>query len=706
MSILNSSEARGGGPMTAFPPEHGSNSRRPGSPLRIALIGCGKMGQQHLRAIRSLENTVVVGIADPSADRSTLAELVSHACLIVSDPVEMIRQAAPDVVHVVTPPGTHAELAMLALEAGCHVYVEKPFVPTRAEAEVIFALAASRGLQVCAGHQYLYERPSLLALEYLASIGRLVHLESYFSFRMVRRTITPVDQAKDILPHAVYPAVEQLRQGTGSSEAAIQITGVDARASGDVYALLRLGDATAIVLVTLSGRPVEQYQHLCGTNGWMRADYVTGGVTRLLGPGAGLGILFTPYRRAVQTLTTATSGFSRLILGRKTSYPGLQTLLERFYASVRNNTPPPLSPRSIIDTVEICERIGEALDRAERLEETEAQRALAVRAAALPPTRPAHGIVLVTGGTGLLGKRVAEELRHAGFAVRALGRRLPPCTARVPGVDYIAGDLASSLDASALRGVTLVVHCAAETAGGQSEHERNSIAATRHIIEAAAGAGVRKLVHISSLAVLKTGRQMRGPLSEQTPVDAGTLGRGPYVWGKAESEILAQRMGAERGLDVKVVRPGPLVDYTSFHPPGRLGREIGPLFVAVGGRRSPLSVCDVGTAARVIRRYVENFDSAPALLNLVEAPPPTRRELADRLRADRPDLRIFWFPPLLLRILSRPLKLVQRIALGSSKPIDVYAAFASERYQTDLAASVIDQAGPSVIRHRSTDASA
>jgi hypothetical protein len=204
-------------------------------------------------------------------------------------------------------------------------------------------------------------------------------------------------------------------------------------------------------------------------------------------------------------------------------------------------------------------------------------------------------------------------------------------------------------------------------------------------------------VHISSLAVIQTSREFGGTLDETVPVDVNSLKRGPYVWGKAESELLALRLGAELNVGVKVIRPGPLVDYTAYNPPGRLGRELGPFFVAMGPRKGALSVCDVSTAARVIRSYLQHFDEAPQVLNLVEAPAPTRQQLMARYQGDRPDLRVVWFPALLLRMLSGPLKLAQRLALGASQPIDVAAAFAGEPYATDLAARLIDRAGPSAI---------
>jgi nucleoside-diphosphate-sugar epimerase len=312
--------------------------------------------------------------------------------------------------------------------------------------------------------------------------------------------------------------------------------------------------------------------------------------------------------------------------------------------------------------------------------------------------RAEQSTVLLTGGTGLLGRAVAEELRHAGLSVRVVARRVPPYSRRIPGVEYAVADLARPIDPRVLEGVGTLVHCAAETAGGKEDHRRNSVDGTRHVLEAAANAKVRRVIHVSSLGILKTSREVGRPLDESAPVDAGNVERGPYVWGKAESELLAQRMGTELGMAVKVIRPGPLVDYGAFSPPGRLGRELGPLFVAVGPKKGALSVCDVSTAARVVRSYLDDFDSAPPMLNLVESPAPARRDLLGRYLKGRPDLKVFWVPAVLLRIMSGPLRLLQRVALGAKQPIDVAAAFASERYQTDLAARTIERAGPSAVR--------
>ncbi len=403
--------------------------------LRVGLVGCGKMGLHHLAAIAKAPGATVVGIADPLADADELKGLIPADARIVADVGALLAETRPDVVHIVTPPHTHASIARTLIEAGVHIYVEKPFAMSKAEAQEILALAAEHGVQVCAGHQNLFERPAILAREQIGTIGRVVHIESFFSFRQVRRTITAVDQANDILPHAVYPLVDQMRAGTGLYDAPIAVAGMDVRTSGDVYALLRLGDCTGVLIVTLSGRPIEQYQTIVGTNGVMRADYVTGSVTRLLGPGTGPGILLTPFRRSWQTFKGATKNVAGILLGHHGSYPGLTVLVKRFYESITLRSAGPMTAQSIVDTVDICEQIGAALARLQEQTESAALARLETLGARLPPP---------------VGARRRSRHRRHGPARPAGRRRVALC--RLSGADGGAPH-AAAVGASAWRAV-------------------------------------------------------------------------------------------------------------------------------------------------------------------------------------------------------------------------------------------------------------
>ena len=308
------------------------------------------MGVHHLNAIRAVAGATVVGVADPLITAATLDGLVPTNARITADVDELLQDVKPDVVHIVTPPGTHAELAQRAIEAGCHVYVEKPFTPTppKPRRSCAWRQAGSGScvpaISICSSAlRSSRERP--WGASGASSMPRATFPSGWCGVRS-----RPLDQANDILPHAVYPLAEQLRLGAGLDTAPIELKGVSVRPTGDVYALLRLGDCTGVLLVTLSGRPIEQYQHLVGTNGWMRADYVTGSVTTLPGPGTGPGVLFTPYRRGYQNADGGDARF-HAPAHRPHLVPRAVGADRPVLHAIASDSAAPLSPQSILDTV-------------------------------------------------------------------------------------------------------------------------------------------------------------------------------------------------------------------------------------------------------------------------------------------------------------------------------------------------------------------
>jgi predicted dehydrogenase/nucleoside-diphosphate-sugar epimerase len=662
--------------------------------LRIALLGGGKMAAQHAVAIQYCDSVKLVAVVDPGVAEQELKQRFGATVACYADAAAMLEQVRPDVVHVVTPPQTHAALARLCLEAGAHVYVEKPFALTLAETEPVLALADERGLRACAAHQVRFQDAGRRYRQFLPMIGQPIHVESFFSFKPVRRRAgggglnTPVDQLIDILPHPVYLLLDALRAG-GAADA--ELGAFEVSADGEVRAVVRSGDTLGTLVVSLRARPVESFLRVMGTNGSVNADFILSAVVQLPGPGASApSVVVKPFSAAWQQAWGSFKGLFGMVFRRHKSYPGLAELLGEFYESVRKGTPGPVSHAEIRDTVRICEAVSQQLREAERGAERLAEADYRAREAALVRAEPTRGTVLLTGGSGLLGRRTATVLRDAGWRVRVPVRREIPFAQRSAGVEYVAADLGVSVPEGLLDGVDVVIHAAAETAGGLADHERNTVVATRHLLDAMAAAGVRRLVNIGSVAVLKPAGAGRA-LTEDSPVDVENLGRGPYVWAKAEAERMAEACAQEGRIDLRTVRLGPLVDYDDYTPPGRLGREVVRLFVGMGGRRKALSVCSVGTAAEVLRHYAEAFDSTPQRLNLLEVPAPTRGELFDRLRAKRPDLKILWLPFPVLRLLSLLAIGLQKVLHPSKPSLDLYAAFKSESYDPTLAEKVITE---------------
>jgi len=669
----------------------------PGKTLRIALFGAGKMALHHAKAIGLQENAKLVAIADPEADREMLREILGPEVLVFPGGEDLLQKCAPDIVHVCTPPGTHSALAYLALSRGAHVYVEKPFALTSNDAANMINLAKETGRRICAGHQLLYESPALRAHEFLKNIGKISYVESYFSFRPVRRamdgrsTKSPLDQLVDILPHPVYLLLRFMKGSSAIGEdVPVETQALEVSANGWVRGLFQCGGIAGNLVVTLQGRPVESYVRVVGTNGCFLADFVRGTVVALPGPGtSGISKVINPYSHAWQTATKTTRALFARAIKKQKSYPGLAEIIHAFYESVRQGNDPPINYPSILETVGICEMSHQKLKVAEAVENAKADASLQQLESRLQPVDDTKGGVLISGGTGFLGKAVAYGIREMNVLTRVVSRGVPPSSLRIPGVEYAEGDLSRDVSPDLFTGISLVIHCAAETAGGKEAHVRNSIGATQNFLEATAKAGVNKFLHISSIAVLQSSRKTGRPVDETTPLVVDSENKGPYVWGKAESEILAKELGKKLGLGIRIIRPGPLVDYEAFEPPGRLGREVGRTFVYIGSKKSRLSLCDVRTAAKVIRAYVDSFETMPPELNLVEPDAPTRGELVSHLQKGRTDLKALGFPFFILRAISPPLKLLQRMLLPGRKPVDVYSAFASETYDTTLVAKIL-----------------
>jgi predicted dehydrogenase len=130
-----------------------------GARLRIGIAGCGRAARIHLDRLLRLPEVQIVGCAD--SDRASAEVLAATAAKAQGDDVpafgehrELIKQAAPDALCIFTPHLWHYRPAMDALQAGCHVFIEKPLSTNVQEATDILGLARGRGLQVAVGHQY------------------------------------------------------------------------------------------------------------------------------------------------------------------------------------------------------------------------------------------------------------------------------------------------------------------------------------------------------------------------------------------------------------------------------------------------------------------------------------------------------------------------------------------------------------------------
>jgi len=179
--------------------------------------------------------------------------------------------------------------------------------------------------------------------------------------------------------------------------------------------------------------------------------------------------------------------------------------------------------------------------------------------------------ILITGGTGTLGRLVVQRMRDAGRELRVLSRRGRDGG---DGIEFVTGDLATGegIDA-AVRGAEVIVHLAGSTKGDEEK--------ARHLVRAASAAGARHLVYISVVG------------ADRIPV---TSGIDRAIFGYYASKLAAERVVSGSGLPWTTLRATQFHDLLLSVAQGMAKLPVVP--VPAGFRFQPVDTDEV--AARLV----------------------------------------------------------------------------------------------------------
>ena len=124
--------------------------------IQVGIIGYGYWGPQIARNFQAAEECKLAAICDKNPAVHARIRRAYPTVNVTCDASEIITSPDIDAVAVITPVWTHFELAKAALENGKHVFVEKPFTATVAQAEELIELAARKNLQIMVDHTFLF----------------------------------------------------------------------------------------------------------------------------------------------------------------------------------------------------------------------------------------------------------------------------------------------------------------------------------------------------------------------------------------------------------------------------------------------------------------------------------------------------------------------------------------------------------------------
>jgi predicted dehydrogenase len=320
------------------------------SAIRVAVIGLGAIAFEHLTKLRSQPGVEVAGVCDLS---STLASAVSERFGVgpaYTNHEHMLATERPDVVHVLTPPQSHHPLVMTALDAGAHVFVEKPIAPTLAEYAEMRDAAARHGLLLCENYNYRFSRGVLAALSAYSrgDLGQVVNIDVSFCGVMTGAGAyadphvphfahaLPGGALQNFASHPISLALPFL----GECEEALCVRRrLDASFAGDdeLRALLRgARGGCAALTVSRHARPAHFTLSVQGTRASAEVDVYAGHMQLDAGESAIAGSL----RRGFGHLAAGAALTARAATGRRDAFEGLATLLDGFYDAVRGGPPP------------------------------------------------------------------------------------------------------------------------------------------------------------------------------------------------------------------------------------------------------------------------------------------------------------------------------------------------------------------------------
>lgn len=152
--------------------------------MQVGVIGCGYWGPNLIRNIAAHPEMKVQAIADLRRERLNLiARQYPTITRCSADAGEVIRAPEIDAVVIATPVSSHFALAMDALEAGKHVFLEKPFTATVEQAERLIETAERKNLRLFVDHTFLYTR-AVQTIKRLVDGGELGELYYFDSVRV------------------------------------------------------------------------------------------------------------------------------------------------------------------------------------------------------------------------------------------------------------------------------------------------------------------------------------------------------------------------------------------------------------------------------------------------------------------------------------------------------------------------------------------
>ncbi len=352
--------------------------------IKVGIIGCGKIADQHAAEIERMPNCEIVGVCDHEELMAKQLYERFRVKQYYSDVSEFLAKTQPDIVHITTSTESHYALGRLCLEAGCHVYIEKPFTINTREAESLITLATEKNLKLTAGHNAQFTLAARRMRELIKGgfIGEPpLHLESYYCYNLgdpsyakavlgdknhwVRKM--PGKLLQNIISHGICKIAEFI---TSESPKVIAHGFTSPMLKNinetDIVDELRViiydnNNLTAYFTFSSQIRPVLHQFRIYGPKNALIVDDDHETLIKVKGSKykSYLDQIVPPYMFAKQYLANSVTNVNKFIKRDLNMNLGMRHLIRSFYRSVSDGAPLPITYREILLTTKIMDAIFE-----------------------------------------------------------------------------------------------------------------------------------------------------------------------------------------------------------------------------------------------------------------------------------------------------------------------------------------------------------
>ena len=337
--------------------------------LDTVVVGCGKAGENHVREIAKLPGARVVAVCDVEP---LMAEQLAKRFAIprhYADFDAMLARERPHVVHVATPPGSHLVLAIRALDAGCHVLVEKPLALRHADAVAVVQHANRRERLLTIAYGFYFHPISRAMRQLIADgvLGDTVHIESFMGYALDGQFGAPVvadaghwvhqlpgKLVQNVIDHILNKVTEFVRgERPMIAVQAWQRSTRDLPSIAlpdEVRMMIIDDDVSAYATFSAHARPLAHYLNVFGTRNTLHLDFVAGTLTMRSAsalPGA-LGRVAGSLDQSCQHFREGGRNAVRFARSDFHCMSGLSHLMSAFHDSILRGAPVPMPYADIL----------------------------------------------------------------------------------------------------------------------------------------------------------------------------------------------------------------------------------------------------------------------------------------------------------------------------------------------------------------------